>query len=265
MRDRQPIPPFLALLLLAAAAPANSAEPATAPVIAIIIDDVGYRHREDREALDLPGPIAYAILPHSPHAGEMSALARRLGKDVLLHLPMEAAEPEQNRFLGPGGLMLDMGREEFMATLGRNFGSVPDAIGVNNHMGSLLTKHTGRMEWLMEYLKSEHKFYVDSMTSNMSVAGAVAVRSQVPNLSRDVFLDNRQDAGDIRGQFRELVDAARRKGTALAIGHPHPETIAVLRQELAELDRYGVELVGLRELMLEANAPARAIPASLRR
>jgi len=257
-------PALLAVFLLTRAATAPGAELSASPVIAIIIDDVGYRHREDREALDLPGPVAYAILPHSPHAAEMSALAAGLGKEVLLHLPMEAAEPAQNRFLGPGGLLLDMGREEFLSTLSGDFGSVPDAIGVNNHMGSLLTKHTGRMEWLMEYLKANDKFYVDSMTSNLSVAGTVAVQSRVPSLSRDVFLDNEQDAGNIRARFHELIEAARRKGTALAIGHPHPETIAVLREELARLDTYGVALIGLRELLLESQVPARAVPAGLR-
>jgi hypothetical protein len=261
MRDRLLLPLFAALLIASAAA---VADPAT-PVISIIIDDVGYRHRQDREALELPGPLAFAILPHSPHAAEMSALAVRGGKDVLLHLPMEAMKPEQNRFLGPGGLTFDMGREEFMNTLRGNFVSVPDAIGVNNHMGSLLTGHAGRMEWLMDFLKANGKFYVDSMTSHRSVAGAVAVRMDVPNLSRDVFLDNDQDAPNIRGQFRELIAAAHRKGTALAIGHPHPETIAVLREELARLDRHGVELIRLPELLLEAQVPARAIPASLRR
>jgi hypothetical protein len=259
---RRAAPQFIAALLFLAAVAANGAESGI-PLIAIIIDDLGYRHRQDREALELPGPVAFAILPHSPHAEEMSALAVRRGKEVLLHLPMEAVEPGQNRFLGPGGLMLEMDREEFVSTLRRNFRAVPDAIGVNNHMGSLLTRHTGRMEWLMEFLKANGKFYVDSMTSNMSVAGAIAVRTQVPNLSRDVFLDNHQEAGNIHGQFRELIDTARRNGAALAIGHPHPETIAVLREELARLDRYGVELVGLREMLL--NPPARAIPASLRR
>lgn len=264
MAGRRLIPPLLAALLLIAAVPAGAEEPRT-PVIAIIIDDLGYRHRHDLEALRLPGPVAFAILPHSPHAEEMSALARRDGKDVLLHLPMEAVKAEQNRFLGPGGLMLDMDHAEFLDTLQQNFRSVPDAIGVNNHMGSLLTKHAGRMEWLMEYLKSNGKFYVDSMTSNMSVAGTVAARTKVPSLSRDVFLDNHQDAQDIRIQFRELIDTAHRKGAALAIGHPHPETIAVLREELARLAAYRVELVGLRQLLFEAHRPARAVPAGLRR
>jgi hypothetical protein len=262
---RHPLLPLLAALLFLAAAAAGAAEPFAAPAIGIIIDDVGYRHREDRAALDLPGPIAYAILPHSPHAAEMSALAARRGKDILLHLPMEAIEPEQNRFLGPGGLMLDMGREEFMATLRGNLGSVPDAIGVNNHMGSLLTRHAGRMQWLMEVLRSNGKFYVDSVTDGLTVAGSVAAREQVPNLERDIFLDNHQDAHDIRVQFGLLIDTARRNGAALAIGHPHPETIAVLREKLAELDRYGVRLVGLRELLRDADSPARAMKASLRR
>ncbi|HEY7840495.1 MAG TPA: divergent polysaccharide deacetylase family protein, partial [Gammaproteobacteria bacterium] len=66
MRDRLLLPLFAALLIVSAAA---VADPAT-PVISIIIDDVGYRHLQDREVLELPGPLAVAILPHSPHAAE---------------------------------------------------------------------------------------------------------------------------------------------------------------------------------------------------
>lgn len=263
MAGRRVLLPFISALLFSAAALA--AEPSAAPAIGIIIDDVGYRYREDLAALQLPGPVAFAILPHSPHAEEMSARAALSGKEVLLHLPMEADREAQNRFLGPGGLMLDMSREQFAAALRLNLASVPDAIGVNNHMGSLLTRHAGRMQWLMEQLRADGKFYVDSVTSSLSVAGEVAQRMHVPSLSRDVFLDNEQDTPNIRAQFDELVATARRKGAALAIGHPHPETIAVLREKLAQLDSYGVRLVGVRQLLLATEPPARPMPAAWRR
>src|SRR5690606_5331375 len=199
--------------------------------------------------------------PHSPHAAEMAALAAERGKEVLLHLPMEPAEPSMNHFLGPGALLLDMSREDFLTTLAADLDSVPYATGVNNHMGSLLTRHAGRMEWLMDALKTHGKFYVDSMTSNLSVAGEVAMRRRVPHLRRDVFLDNRQDAGDIRRQFARLIDVARRHGRALAIGHPHPQTLSVLEEELKALPRYGVRLVAPHELLAIEPAP-RLVPVS---
>lgn len=221
----------------------------TTPVISIIIDDIGYRKQDDLHAMSLPGPIAYAILPQTQFSWEMSRLASKKGKTVLLHLPMEAVEEDKNRFLGPGGLTMDMTREQFMRTLDIDLRSVPDAIGVNNHMGSLLTRHPGYMEWLMKSLDDNNKFYIDSYTSKQSIARLIAAEQNVPYLRRDIFLDNQQDAAYIKKQFEKLIKAAKRKGKAIAIGHPHPVTIQVLAGELRDLEKRGVMLVNLLDIV----------------
>jgi len=225
----------------------------SSPTISIIIDDIGYRIHEDTSAIALPGPVAYAIMPHSPHAVTMSRLASQQGKIVLLHLPMEAEHKEQNQFLGPGALTLNMNREQFNHTLNMNLRSIPDAIGVNNHMGSLLTRYPGHMEWLMESLSSKRIFYIDSVTSEQSVTRQIAMEKKVPYLRRDVFLDNYRNKHYIQQQFDELIKVAKRKGRAIAIGHPHTETIEVLTKNLQQLEKYGVQLVSLKELVIEQN------------
>jgi polysaccharide deacetylase 2 family uncharacterized protein YibQ len=237
------------------------AEQADLPVISIIIDDIGYRHIDDTHALSLPGPITYAILPHSPYAEKMSGLAHASGKDIILHLPMEAVEHEKNRMMGPGGLKLEMDRIQFIQVLGKNFRSLPNIIGVNNHMGSLLTMDRERMEWLMDFINTRNIFYLDSLTNHNSVASAVADRKNVPYLKRDVFLDNEKDLAHIETQFNELIQIAKRKGSAIAIGHPHPETVSVLRNQLDKLDEHGVRLVSLKEMLeqqqVQGNKPGR--------
>jgi polysaccharide deacetylase 2 family uncharacterized protein YibQ len=220
------------------------------PVISIVIDDIGYRHVDDRQALTLPGPVAFAIMPHSPHALEMSELAGKSGKDVILHMPMEAIEEDNNRFLGPGALRHDMNEAQFISTLIYNLRSVPNIIGVNNHMGSLISADQERMGWLMSYLDVRNIFYLDSMTTDQSVAAKAAREENVPYLRRDVFLDNSTRPEDIDNQFDELIAIAKRKGTAIAIGHPHPETIRALAAKLEKLDEYGVRLIGVKEMML---------------
>jgi uncharacterized protein len=220
------------------------------PAIIIIIDDIGYRTREDLRAIGLPGQVAYAIMPHSPNARKMSALANEMGKDVLLHMPMQAIEENKNKFLGPGALTLKMTHAEFIQTLDNSLRSVPHASGVNNHMGSLLTRHPGHMNWLMASLKVRKKFYLDSVTSSHSVASNVAKKLQLPYLRRDVFLDNVQSNIEIQQQFNELISIAKRKGVAVAIGHPYPETVTVLSKNLLLLDRHGVELISPRQMLL---------------
>jgi len=219
------------------------------PTITIIIDDIGYRKQADLRALALPGPVAYAILPHAPHTGTMATIANQRGKEILLHQPMQALKLEKNEYLGPGALTLNMTRDEFMRTLDVNIKSVPHLIGLNNHMGSLLTRHPGYMQWLMESIKSHGQIYIDSLTSNESVASAIAKENDIPYLTRDVFLDNEQNKAYVHGQFMKLVKVAKRKGSAIAIGHPYQSTIDVLAEILPDVKKYGVKLVSIHSLM----------------
>lgn len=242
----------LLFLLLVSAAAAVQADDANIPRhdpprISLIIDDIGYRLNDDRRAIALPGPISYAILPHTPHAARMAKLAYSLEKDILVHLPMEAHRA--NHLLGPGALMQEMEQADFTETVLNNIDSVPHAIGISNHMGSLLTTDNRAMRWLMQTIKPTGLFYMDSMTSAESVAGENASLYRVAYLRRDVFLDNTTDAESIEQQFIRLLETARRKGTAIGIGHPHPQTIRVLTALLPELEHYGIQLVSIRKIM----------------
>lgn len=197
----------------------------------------------------LPGSVAYAILPHAPHTEKMSRIAFKNGKDILLHQPMQAEIMNKNEFLGPGALTLNMTRKYFLETLEINMLAVPNLIGVNNHMGSLLTRHPEHMQWLMERIKSKRQFYVDSLTSEESVAVRLAKENNVPYLTRDIFLDHKQDRASIRKQFKELIKIAKRNGSALGIGHPHISTIEVLSDVLQNVDKYGVRFVSIKSLL----------------
>ncbi len=219
------------------------------PSISIIVDDLGYRFQDDIRALALPGPVAYAILPHGPHTARVSQIANARGKEVLLHQPMQAMD--NNEYLGPGGLTLNMTREEFVQTLSINMRNVPNLIGVNNHMGSLLTRHPGHMQWLMETLKLKGQIYIDSLTSDNSVAAEIAHENKLPYLTRDVFLDNKQNANYIRQQFKELIRVAKRKGSALGIAHPHTATVDVLNEMLVDVEQYGVSFIGIKSLLVK--------------
>ena len=217
------------------------------PSISIIIDDLGYKQKEDILALSLPGPIAYAILPHAPYTKKIAEIASQNGKEILLHQPMQALE--NNELLGPGALTLNMTHKEFVKTLETNISVISNIIGINNHMGSLLTRHPGHMQWLMNVLKKNEYIYVDSLTSTNSVAGEIAKKNKIPFLKRDIFLDNNTDLEYITKKFFELITLAKKEGTALAIAHPHSNTIKILSEFLQDIDAYGVKLIGIKSLI----------------
>ncbi len=242
----------LALLCFPAILPAEPVEnPVKQPQIAIIIDDLGYTLKRDSRALDLPGPIAYAFLPNTPYAKKLAAKAFLQGKEILLHQPMESLDGND---LGNGGLRLDMTEQEIVQTVKANLQAIPHAIGINNHMGSLLTRHPGHMQWVMNAVQQQgNLFFIDSRTASKSTAYKAAREAMIPSLQRDIFLDTWVNTNKIRKQYRKLLRLAKKRGYALAIGHPFPETINVLMQELPRLKSQGIELVALSELVQQKN------------
>jgi len=217
------------------------------PSIALIIDDLGNQQHTGAQAIALAGPVACAFLPGGHYTRALAQQAHAHHKEVMLHLPLQAVD---HRHAEPGMLTLDMTREEFSAALSRHLAAIPHVSGINNHEGSLLTRHPGHMAWLMQAISREHSlFFVDSRTTVATVAGQIALEYGVPSTERNVFLDNERDVDAIRSQFRHLLDIARQRGTALGIGHPHPETLAVLEEELGALGDQRVQLVTVARLI----------------
>lgn len=239
----------LALLLLIAA-PASAA--ATGPAVAVVIDDLGTDPRAGDRVAALDAPVACAVLPHTSYARRDAERCHASGKEVLLHLPMEAQRPGP---LGPGAVTLDMTPTQFREAVTDNLDAVPHVSAVNNHMGSLLTRHPGHMRWLMAVLDERGDLlFLDSRTARRTVGAQAAREAGVPALERDVFLDNRRDPDAIEAQLQQLFRVAERRGTAVGIGHPHGETLTVLEQRLRALAaERGVELVGLREIHRRRN------------
>ena len=236
--------------LLAAAATLLVAQGAAEPPprIAIIIDDLGYQLEAGRRAIELPGPLAFAVLPGTPSGQRLARIAHEHGKEVLLHLPLEAVDHKGG--MEPGAMMLDMSRATFRTTFANAIATVPFAVGVSSHRGSLLTRHPGHMGWLMAEIGSrEDLFFIDSYTTHESVALQVAAEVGVIATKRDVFLDHEQTVDAVAREFRRLKKMARKRGTAVAIGHPFPETLEVLERELPKLRQEGFELVTISELI----------------
>lgn len=231
----------LACLLLAGAVAA------TEPMIGLVIDDMGRSQRADQPVLELPGPLACSFLPYAPHTRALADAAHRAGKEVMLHLPMQSME---HRPLDQGALLLDMDETRLVATLREDLARVPHAIGVNNHMGSLLTRHPGHMLWVMRELRRNGDlFFLDSRTSADTVARLVALENDVPSVSRHVFLDDDPSEEAVGHQFQRLLAVAERRGAAIAIGHPRPATLRVLERELPRLEQRGVRLVPVSTLV----------------
>lgn len=229
------------------AAPEGVEEAGDRVEVAIIIDDLGSDPRVIDEITGLKAGITVAVLPRQPYSADIARKAKAAGLDVLLHLPMQPKGAHAG--LGAGALMEGMGADAAKETVAQDLASVPGAVGVNNHMGSALTEDRPEMKALMAFIKSRGLYFVDSRTTGGSVAYSAAVDAGVRAASRDVFLDDSSDRDEIRRQFKRLIEIAEKEGAAIAIGHPRPATLAVLKEELPVLEEEGIEVVGAGRLV----------------
>lgn len=224
----------------------SNTRPSAQAKLAIIIDDIGYSAELGKRSLALPGAFTYAMLPMAPHSSRLASQGAQKGKEIILHTPMSNT---RGLPLDPGALLETMTRAEFFQVLEANLSAIPEARGLNNHMGSLLTQKTKSMGWLMEFLQEQGLYFIDSRTSAKSRAIETAQLYQVPNRPRDVFLDHSRDPAQITRQIDRAIRLARDRGQALAIGHPYPETLALLEQLAPRLEAAQVRLVPASELL----------------
>lgn len=222
--------------------------PSEAPLVAIIIDDMGYSPAALARLARLPGPLSLAFLPYADATRPILEMAQRGDFELMLHLPME---PQGDANPGPEALMVGLEPAELRRRVRWAIGEVPGAVGVNNHMGSRFSADAPGLEVVMDELRRHGLYFLDSRTNPESLAERAARAAGLPASSRNVFLDHDPDPRAITRQLTLVERVARRQGTVIAIGHPYPTTLAALEAWLPSLERRGFRLARVSEVIAE--------------
>jgi polysaccharide deacetylase 2 family uncharacterized protein YibQ len=228
------------------APPKKTGKSDSRPQVAILIDDMGYHRRIGEKLLALDVDLSFSFLPQAPFTTQLEIKAYERGRDILLHLPMEASDSKWNP--GPGALMLAASPAELTETVKKNILSVPHAIGANNHMGSKFTENRAAMHTVLTVLKHQGMFFVDSFTTakstGMDEARAMGIRTN----RRHIFLDNVQNTNKICRQLDKLAALAQKQHSAIGIGHPYRATLQALQNCTGTLQKT-VRIVPVHELV----------------
>jgi len=232
-----------------------TASAATAAQLVIVVDDVGYSLERARRLVDLPGRLTLGMLPFAPYTPQIARAATRQHKEIILHQPMEPIAAGSNG-LERGTLMLGMSGERFDSQFAAALANVPQAVGVNNHTGSLLTAHREPMNRLMDNIHRRGLFFLDSRTTHLTVAETTAREWHIPTLRRDVFLDHDPSMAAIEKSFARALSIARRQGHAVVIAHPYRSTLSFLERKLDTLPA-DIELASLSDLLPPAKSRIR--------
>ncbi len=217
------------------------------PRIAIIMDDMGCGRKIEEEILELPYPLTISVLPFQIGSQEIAELAHKSGFEVLMHQPLESKNSEFNNI--EGLITKEMSTEEIKSVFMQNLKTVPYAKGVNNHAGSQGMEQEKTVSGLLDVIKKEKMFFVDSLTTPDSCAKKIATSNGVKYLERDVFIDNEKDEEYILGQIDELLSQAKTKGQAIGIAHPAPETLNAFKKALPKIEAEGIKIVPVSELL----------------
>ena len=218
--------------------PVETAKVPMRGVIGLIIDDFGYRNDHVSNGfLQLPGKLTYAIIPGHEYSQLFSKKAYDAGYEIIVHLPMENIGKTygEEEYV----LMSYFQDDEIKNRINKAFDLLPESIGLNNHQGSRGTADSRVMTLVAGVIKEKKKFFIDSRTTNNSLAETTMRKYGVPTNKRDVFLDNELDEEKIKIQLLELADVSEEKGIAIGIGHVKPQTLNVLAKEIPVLQKKG--------------------------
>lgn len=202
--------------------------------------------KRDSAAFALPTEVVFSILPLKALSSVYSKKAAQQQREVMLHMPMESLAGKQ---LGPGAITSDMEPNAIKKTLLLALNSVPNAIGLNNHMGSKLTQLTQPMTTTMMFLRQHSLFFVDSRTTRYTKAENIAIEYGVMATKRNVFLDHAVNFESINEQFERLIRLAKKYGFAVGIAHPYPQTVEYLKSALPALQTRNIHLVTVSEII----------------
>jgi uncharacterized protein len=217
--------------------------------VALIMDDMGNSLEVLDALIALGRPVTVSILPYSAHADETARRAREHGFEVLLHLPLESVNNHEDMAQTEGMIVATMTEPAIVAAFEASYDRVPFATGTNNHMGSRFTAERDLMRAVLRPIKERGLFFVDSRTTAKTVAMEEARAMGIPATQRDVFLDADADRGMIRPRLIELFQKARKKGRAVGICHPFPETLEVLKSSFGLVEAYNLEAVPVSKLV----------------
>jgi len=217
--------------------------------VALLIDDFGYSQDKTVDFLlkELDLPFTISVIPGTPYAKSIAEEAHRNGKQVILHLPMEPQKNFINRYQW---IVLNrMSPEEISSLVKEAIKDVPYVAGLSNHMGSFITTQKKPMRAVLEAVKAEGLYFVDSKTVSNSIAFPLAQKMGIKSTQRQVFLDNQKDSSYIESQFQLLISSAQKRGKALGIAHVDRVTAEALKKILSRLEKRKIQLVYVSDIV----------------
>ncbi len=221
--------------------------------LAIVIDDFGLQRKGVSEMLSLDCKLTVAIMPFLEHTEDDAEDALENGKEVIIHIPMQATSHDKASHLGPRPIRISNSAAEITAWMEEAVEELPEAVGANIHMGTVSSTREEVMRPVFESLREKQLYFLDSKTSSKSICRRVAQEVDITFYENEVFLEHERKSKDyVKKRLRKAMKIAQESGECIAIGHVGYEggliTVNAIREMLPVFRENGVELVFVSEL-----------------
>ena len=211
--------------------------------LVIIIDDVAtFEHASMIKSLGLK--ITPSIFPATKTHPDTPNIARTF-EFYMIHLPMQAKYFDSPEI---GTLTINESFESMHEKIKKIRKDFPRAKYTNNHTGSRFTSDFDAMDKAYRALIEQGFVFVDSKTIAQTAVARAAKKHNQPYISRDIFLDDDPSASAVRRELVAAVNLAKKRGYAIAIGHPKKNTISVIKESKNNLLK-DVDVVYLKDIL----------------
>ncbi|WP_148799928.1 divergent polysaccharide deacetylase family protein [Campylobacter concisus] len=211
--------------------------------LVIIIDDVAtFEHASMIKSLGLK--ITPSIFPATKTHPDTPNIARTF-EFYMIHLPMQAKHFDSPEI---GTLTINESFESMHEKIKKIRKDFPRAKYTNNHTGSRFTSDFDAMDKAYRALIEQGFVFVDSKTIAQTAVARAAKKHNQPYISRDIFLDDDPSASAVRRELVAAVNLAKKRGYAIAIGHPKKNTISVIKESKNNLLK-DVDVVYLKDIL----------------
>ena len=211
--------------------------------LVLIIDDVAtFEHASMVKSIGLK--ITPSIFPATKTHPDTPNIARTF-EFYMIHLPMQAKHFDSPEI---GTLTINESFESMHEKIKKIRRDFPRAKYTNNHTGSRFTSDYDAMDKAYRALIEQGFIFVDSKTIAQTAVARAAKKYNQPYISRDIFLDDDPSAVAVRRELVAAVNLAKKRGYAIAIGHPKKNTIAVIKASKNNILK-DVEVVYLKDIL----------------
>lgn len=218
--------------------------------LAVIVDDFGYFDSDHlQEFLDMDQGVTFSILPFEHYSQHVMNKAVKAGHETLIHMPMEPIDyPRHNP--GPDAIYVHMSERDIRRTVQKYIKALPLCIGANNHMGSMVTSDAEVIRIVLEEVKKKDLFFLDSRTSQNSVAYNVARDMMIPTFENSMFLDTEPlNDSTYKAKFHRLEKMAESRSPMMVIAHCNTaKQLQYLKRFLKDAKAAGYELIPASQL-----------------